>query len=54
MTTFYCYYYYIILHFRDYKKPKDSEDTCVCVAGSLRCLPETIATFLIGYTPVLK
>ena len=27
-------------------------DTCVCMAESLHCLPETITTLLIGYTPV--
>ena len=27
-------------------------DTCICTAESLHCLPETITTLLIGYTPV--
>ena len=27
-------------------------DTCVCVAESLCCPPETIKTVLIGYTPI--
>lgn len=27
--------------------------TCVCVAGSLHCLPETITAWLIDYTPIL-
>ena len=27
-------------------------DTCVCLAESLCCPPETITTFLIGYTPI--
>ena len=27
-------------------------DTCICMAESLRCLPETITTLLIGYTPI--
>ena len=26
-------------------------DTCICMAESLHCSPETITTFLIGYTP---
>jgi len=26
-------------------------DTCVCIAESLHCLPETITTLLIRYTP---
>jgi len=26
-------------------------DTCVCMAESLHCPPETITTPLIGYTP---
>ena len=26
--------------------------TCVCLAESLCCLPETITTLLIGYTPI--
>ena len=25
-------------------------DTCICMAESLRCSPETITTLLIGYT----
>ena len=29
-------------------------DTCVCVAETLHYLPETIATLLIGYTPIRK
>ena len=29
-------------------------DTCVCVAESLRCSPETITGLLIGYTPIKK
>ena len=29
-------------------------DTCICMAESLPCSPETIATFLIGYTPIKK
>ena len=27
-------------------------DTCICMAESLCCLPETITTLLIGYSPV--
>ena len=27
-------------------------DTCICKAESLYCLPETIKTLLIGYTPI--
>ena len=27
-------------------------DTCICMAESLHCLPETITTLLIGYTPI--
>ena len=27
------------------------KDTCICVAESLRCPPETITTLLISYTP---
>ena len=27
-------------------------DTCICMAASLRCSPETILILLIGYTPV--
>ena len=27
-------------------------DTCIYMAGSLGCLPETITTLLIGYTPI--
>jgi len=27
-------------------------DTCMCMAESLCCLPETITTLLISYTPV--
>ena len=27
-------------------------DACKCMAGSLCCVPETITTLLIGYTPV--
>ena len=27
-------------------------DTCVCIAGLLRCAPETNTTLLIGYTPI--
>ena len=26
-------------------------DTCICMAESLHCSPETITTLLIGYTP---
>ena len=29
-------------------------DTCVCMAESLRCSPETITTLLVGYTPIQK
>ena len=29
-------------------------DTCICVAKSLCCPPETITTLLIGYTPIQK
>ena len=28
-------------------------DTCICMAESLHCSPETIITLLIGYVPVL-
>ena len=27
-------------------------DTCICMAESLGCSPETIITFLTGYTPI--
>ena len=27
-------------------------DTCICVAESLHCLPETKTALLIGYTPI--
>ena len=27
-------------------------DTCIGMAESLRCAPETITTLLIGYTPM--
>ena len=27
-------------------------DTCICMAESLHCSPETIATLSIGYTPI--
>lgn len=27
-------------------------DVCICMAGSLHCLPETITTLLVGYTPI--
>ena len=27
-------------------------DTCVCMAESLHCSPETITTLLTGYTPI--
>ena len=27
-------------------------DTCICMAESLRCSPETIITLLIGYIPI--
>ena len=27
-------------------------DTCICMAESLHCLTETIATLLIGYAPI--
>ena len=27
-------------------------DTCMCMAESLHCSPETITTLLIGYTPI--
>ena len=27
-------------------------DTCICMAESLHCLPETITTLLISYTPI--
>ena len=27
-------------------------DTCICVAESLRCSPETITTLLISYIPI--
>ena len=27
-------------------------DTCVCMAESLPCSPETITTLLIGYNPI--
>ena len=27
-------------------------DTCICMAESLCCLPETITTLLISYTPI--
>ena len=32
---------------------KGRMDTCVCMAESLRCVPETF-TLLIGYTPILN
>ena len=27
-------------------------DTCICMAESLHCSPETITTLLTGYTPI--
>ena len=27
-------------------------DTCICMAESLCCSPETTTTLLIGYTPI--
>ena len=27
-------------------------DTCICIAESLHCSPETITTLLTGYTPI--
>jgi len=27
-------------------------DTCICMAESLHCPPETVATLLISYTPI--
>ena len=27
-------------------------DTCICMAESLHCLPETITALLIGYAPI--
>ena len=27
-------------------------DTCMCMTEPLGCLPETITTLLIGYTPI--
>ena len=27
-------------------------DTCICMAESLCCAPETITTLFIGYTPI--
>ena len=27
-------------------------DTCICMAESLCCAPETITTLLIGYAPI--
>ena len=27
-------------------------DTCICMAKSLRCSPETLITLLISYTPM--
>ena len=27
-------------------------DTCICMAESLHCSPESITTLLIGYTPI--
>ena len=27
-------------------------DTCICMAESLYCLPKTITTVLISYTPI--
>ena len=27
-------------------------DTCICMAESLHCPPETITAFLISYTPI--
>ena len=29
-------------------------DTCVCVAETLPCAPETVTTLLVSYTPVQK
>ena len=31
---------------------KGRRDTCIRTAESLHCLPETIITLLIGYTPI--
>ena len=27
-------------------------DTCICMAESFRCSPETVTTLLISYTPI--
>ena len=27
-------------------------DACICIAQLLCCLPETVQTFLLGYTPI--
>ena len=32
--------------------PWGEMDACMCMAGSLRCLPETTTALLIGYTPI--
>ena len=41
-----------MFHMRKKKKPtKCKKDTCICMAESLCCPPETIKTLLIGYTP---
>ena len=29
-----------------------SVDTCICLAESLGCPPETVTTLLTGYTPI--
>ena len=31
---------------------KPFQDTCICMAESFCCVPETITTLLIGYTPI--
>ena len=33
---------------------RERMDTCVCLAESLCCSPETLTTSLIGYTPIKK
>ena len=36
----------------DRKGTWERMDTCICMAESLCCLPETITTLLISYTPI--
>ena len=36
----------------DWRGVWERKDTCICMAKSLHCSPQTITTLLIGYTPI--